>query len=118
MKKPPSDERLRLVKAKLEARAARRGEVLEPALVVAPVGTLPDEYAQELVAAGRKSPMLCVPAIPEGEDAVAQWERTGSVYQAWLLRRGAAIAEGADTSAVLTPREAYRRAIAGEPLPD
>ena len=61
--------------------------------------------------------MLCVPAIPEGEDAVAQWERTGSVYQAWLLRRGAAIADGTDTSQGYTPREAYRAAINGEPLP-
>ena len=118
MKKPPTDERLRLVKAKLEARAARRGEVLEPALVICPADELPDEHAAMLAAAGRKSPMLCVPATPQRADAVAAWERTGSVYQAWLLRRGAAIADGADTSAVLTPREAYRRAIAGEPLPD
>ena len=118
MKKPPSDERLRLVKAKLEARAARRGEAPEPALVICPANELPDEHAAMLAAAGRKSPMLCVPAIPEGEDAVAQWEATGASYQQWLLRRGAAIADGADTSAVLTPREAYRRALAGEALPD
>ena len=118
MKKPPSDERLRLVKAKLEARAARRGEAPEPALVICPANELPDEHAAALFASGRTAPVLCVPPIPEGADAVAAWERTGSVYQAWLLRRGAAIADGADTLAVLTPREAYRRALAGEPLPE
>ena len=118
MKKPPTDERLARIKAKLEARRARRGQIDEPALVICPANELPDEHAAALFAAGRTAPVLCVPPIPQGADAVAAWERTGSVYQAWLLRRGAAIADGADTSAVLTPREAYRRALAGEALPD
>ena len=118
MKKPPSDERLQRIKAKLEARAARRGEAPEPALVICPANELPDEHAAALFAAGRTTPVLCVPPIPEGADAVAAWERTGSVYQAWLLRRGAAIADGTHTSQSLSPREAYRRALACEPLPE
>ena len=117
MKRPPTDERLARIKAKLEARRARRGQIDEPALVICPANELPDEHAAMLAAAGRKSPMLCVPATPQGADAVAAWERTGSAYQAWLLRRGAAIADGAEPQGY-TPREAYRRALAGEPLPE
>ena len=115
--KPSREERLRRIEQRRRERAARRGEVVEPAVVVCPAGALPDEFAAEQFATGARTRSgLFVPPIPQGVDAVAAWERVGTVYQAWLLRRGSAIADGADTSQSLTPREAYRRAIAGEPL--
>jgi hypothetical protein len=112
-----NEERVKRILAKLEARRARLAPP-EPAVVVCPAGALPDEFAAEMFAAGRVAPVLCVPATPTTPDEVAAWERTGVAYQSWLLKRGHAIAEGTDTSQSLSPREAYRRALAGEPLPD
>lgn len=75
MPKPPTDDKLRRLTEKLEARKARRGQADEPSIVIAPDGVPPHEHALALFAAGRTAPMLCVPRTPTTPEEVAEWAR-------------------------------------------
>lgn len=116
--KPRDPERLRRLQARLEARRAARGQAAEPAVVVAPLGTLPDEYAAQLVAQGRQSPMLCVGQTPQTPEQIAAWEQSCAKYQAWLLSHGKRLADGADLSDGSLIREAYRASLTDAPMSD
>lgn len=105
-------DRARKLKRMLTTREPPR-DPPEPAVVICPPGTLPHEHVEALVADGRKSAVLCVPAVPQTDAEVEAWARSTAAYQGWLLNW---TMDNPPTGDEIT--EAYRRSLSGEAMPN
>jgi len=115
LKRPPTDERLRRIRERLEARRNRKSGIIATnrTLYCLP-GESPQDAIERAHAEGRPGGFLVLPPPLTDE----QWAASCARFQAWSLARQARVLDDNFTPARSEEIfEAYRCSLTDEPMP-